>query len=166
MYNLNKWLEIRFKQLTKYYIDRCRKSAKSFQMVLILNLGFQDIHKTSSGLLWITGKVGLRNINCLFYILLEYDVLMQALNNKLNGIYGHGMWWWKNGNKLLALWRKPEMKWSHHYMWYLQEILRREKRWSPVIWLVRCFLTIGEKETWENWRKSFLFLQVDTLYAR
>ena len=146
-------------------------------MVLILNLRLQHIHKTNSELLWIAGKVVLRNINCLFYILSEYDLLMQALKNKLNGVYGQvelkkkmmkgrGMWWWKNGNKLLALWRKPEMKWCHRYIWYLQEILGRGKRWSPDIWLVRCFLTIGEKETWENWRKSFLFLQVDTLYER
>ena len=57
-------------------------------MVLILNLRFQDIHKTSSELLWIAGKVVLRNINCLFYILFEYDLLMQTLKNKLNGIFG------------------------------------------------------------------------------
>ena len=39
-------------------------------------------------LLWTTRKVVFRNINYLFDILLEDVALMQALKNKLNGIYG------------------------------------------------------------------------------
>ena len=99
LYNLNKWLEIRFKLLTKYCIDIYEKSAKfnNFNWFWFLIYIFRMYKKTSSELLWTTGKVVLRNINCLFYILLEYDVLMQTLKNKLNSIYGQvelkKNWW-------------------------------------------------------------------------
>ena len=97
MENLSKWFEIRFKQLAKYWIDIWGKSAKLNNSV---GFDFQSRFsgtKNSFELLWATRKVALRNISCLFYILLEYNLLMQVLKNKLNGIYSQvelkKKWW-------------------------------------------------------------------------
>ena len=98
-------------------------------MVLIFSLDFQ-VQKPTLELLWTTRKVAFSNISCLFYILLEYVVLMQVLKNKLNGIYGQvelekklmngrGIWWWKNENKLLAFTAKNTVILPDFLVWNL-----------------------------------------------